>query len=140
MTIGTGCWKLGRGMIGIVCLVVIGEVAAYTGIWGRIVISVVTGDASLADMRASQNVIIIMDWKSSRSPVWVRGMTCIAGCRIVAGSMIRVDRGVIVRHMATSAGVGCVYVISLVTGKTVGCNGCMGTREGVNIGVIECGR
>ena len=78
-------------MIGIGCLVVIGKVAAHTRVGGCIVIPVMTGYASHADMGACENIIVVVYRESSRCPVWVGSMTCIAGCRIVARRMIRID-------------------------------------------------
>jgi len=132
--------ELGCGMIGIGCLVIIGEVTANTSVGGIIIITVMAYRAIVCqgNVCACDDVIIIMDREGCRCPVRIRRMAGCAGSRNVDGRMIRVRRGIIVRHMAALAGVGGIGVITLVAYKAIGRDGGMGARERVNIVVIEC--
>lgn len=65
----------------IVGLVVVGLVAANAGIGCRVVISVVTVVAIVCNgnVGACQHVIIVVNGEGCRCPVWIGGMTGIAG-------------------------------------------------------------
>ena len=140
VAVGAGCWKLRSCMRRTGCLVVVYEVAADTCVGSSVIISVMAIDAIVRydNMSACQNIIIVVDRESGRRPVWIGGMTGIAIGRDVDGGMIRVCRGVIIRHMTSGAGIGRIYVIPLMTCKTIGGNGRMGACKRVNIVMIEC--
>lgn len=117
----------------IVCLIVVGQMTADTGIRGRVIITVVAGDTIVCycNVCTSQHVIIIVYREGSRYPVRIGGMTGVAGGGNTDGRMVRIGRRVIIRRMASGTGVGCIYVTPLVAGKAIVRNSCMGACKRV---------
>ena len=127
-------------MIWIVCLVVIIQMTTNTGIGGGIVITVMANNALVGycHMGSCQDIIIIMDWESSRGPVRI---CCMTGCtcsRDTDSAMIRIGRLVIICLMTSNACIGGIDIITLVTRKAIAGNGGMCTGQRVNIVMIEC--
>lgn len=105
-------------------MVVIGLVTAKTAVWCAVVIAIVTIHALVGNRQVStlQHIIIAVNRESGRVPVGIGCVTFFAGVGDANGRMIRVTRLVILGGMAAKTGIGCVVVIILVTGKTVGGN------------------
>ena len=112
-------------------LIVVGQVTAYAGIGCCIVIPVMAGNTGFCNMGPCQNIIVVVDREGCRCPVRVCRMAGIAGCRVVSCHVVRVYRCIIIRRMAAGAGIGRIYIITLVAGKAIGGDGCVGAGEWV---------
>ena len=139
MAIGTGGRELGRSVVWIGRLVVIGQMASNACIGGAVVITIVAYGAVVRDghMGSGQYVIVVVDREGGRGPVWVGGMTGFAGCRDVDGCVVGVGRCIKIRQVTADTGIGCVDITALVAGKTVACYGSMGAGKRINIVVVK---
>jgi hypothetical protein len=86
------------------------------GVWSAVIISIMTGIAGGIYMGSCKWPVIIVYWESGRLPARVGGMAHFTISWESGGCMIRVIGAIIVRHMASCAGVGCAVVISIMTG------------------------
>ena len=139
MTVCAGRRELGRSMIRIVRLVVIIQMTADTGIGSGIIISVMANNTIVgySHMCSSQNVVIIVDRESSRRPVRIcsmagRTLRWNADC-----AMIWICCLVVIGLVASNACIGCVGIVSLMTNKAVGSNGCMCACQWIDIVMIK---
>ena len=90
-----------------------------------------------SNMCSGYHIIIVVDREGCGCPVGVCCMTGGTGGRNVDGSMIGIDRSIKIGHVATGTGIGCVYIISLMTCKTIVGNGCVCTSERVYGGMVK---
>lgn len=83
-------------------MVVIVLVAADTGAWGVVVISVMTGCTLIGNqgMRSVEGVIIVVNIKRGRVPVWFCCMACGAFHRDGQCDVIRIEALIKIRRMA----------------------------------------
>jgi len=105
-------------------LVVIGLVTAKTAVWCAVVIAIVTIHALVGNRQvcALQHIVVAVNREGGRVPVGIGRVAFFAGVGYANGRMIRVTRLVVLGGVTAKAGIGCVVVIILVTGKTVGGN------------------
>lgn len=127
LAVGT---ELVCGMGRIVCIVVIGQVAADAGSRDGIVVnSVMALLAGGGDMRTGERPVGIMDSESGRFPSRVGGMAILAGRRYVCSLVRRVRTGVIICLVAAHTGIGrggIVPVVALVAAcRGVGAGECI---------------
>lgn len=139
MAIGTGGRELGRGVVWIGRLVVIGQMAANACVGGAVVITIVAYGAVVRNgyMGSGQYIIVVVDREGGRGPVWVGGMTGFAGCRDVDNCVVGVGRCIKIRQVTADTGIGCVDITALVACKAVACYRSMGTGKRINIVVVE---
>ena len=139
VTTGTIHGELGRCMVRIGRLVIVGRVAAGTGIRGVVVVAVVTSGTLVGNgcVRPIQLVIIVVDGECSRLPAGSGVATCTIR-RYSECGMARIGALIVIRRMATRA-----------IGRGAGISGCVaidaggrlvrpGQRE-ISIVVIESG-
>jgi len=132
MTGNTGGWNAQSTVIRVVRLVVIGEVAAHTGIRRIVVIALVATVTVNGCMCAGERVIIIMNGESGGSPSGICGMTGFTCCWDPGCCVVWIGRLVIICQMTSHAGVGCIGIdTSRMT--TVAINICVSSREGIII-------
>ena len=107
-------------MVGVGGLIVIGQVASHTSVRRSIVISIMTlrTVAGNGHMRPGQHVIVAVDGEGSRRPVGIGGMTGHAVCRNVDGRVIWIQRSIVIRHVATLAGIGSIVITTGMTFNT----------------------
>ena len=86
---------------------------------------------------ASQYIVVIVDREGSRSPIWICGMTGSARCRNIDSRVIGIGRSVIIRHMTSFAGIGCIDITPLMACKAIVCNGGMCASKRISIVMIE---
>lgn len=122
-------------MRGVSRVVVIILMASHTGIGNIGIIPVVAGIAIQAHMCASQDIVIIMDWESGRSPSCISGMAGGTIRRQTQGYMAWISSGIIIIDMASGTSAGSGSVIAIMTSNAIVCNGGMGTGKRVVIAV-----
>ena len=130
VAVATGGWKLCCCMRRITCLVVGVQVAALAGVWRVVVIALVAVGTLVPNgcVGSGQHIIIVVDGEGGRRPPGVGGVTGVTFCREPKGDVTRVDRLVVIRHVAS----GTLGWRSCVTGTVAPgtFSGGMGTGQG----------
>jgi len=113
--------ELGGSMRRIGCLVVIVQVAAHAGIWGVVVIPVVAGHAIVgnAGVRPEQQKIIVVNGEQGGFPPRISGVADLALVRQSKRAMVRIAGLVVIRQVASYAGIRGVVVIAIVADDAI---------------------
>jgi len=117
-------------LVGRVCAgVIIGLVAAHTGIRGRGIISVMTAVAIHRGMSAREGIVIIVNGERGRFPSRDRRMAVGTTCRYVGSLVIRVRAGIVIWQMTGDAifGKAAEGAVRMATGAIEGM--ALGQRE-----------
>ena len=123
MAQGTVCRESERLMVGIGAGIIVRGMATGAGIGRVVVVAVVAGRTIIGDRQVPsvQDPVIVMDGEGGRTPSRRRGM---AGCTVrweVECGMVGVGRLVVIRQVASLAGVrGIVIVAGMTSGTVVG--------------------
>jgi len=123
--------ELGRGMVRVSRLVVVGLMASDTGSWCTGVIACMAVGAGARNMSACQYIIIVMDRESRRGPSWVGSMTISTGGWNAYRRMVWIGRVVVVCQVASHAGIRRIDVIAVMALNTVVCNRGMFAGQGI---------
>ena len=134
--------ELGDFMVRIGRTVVVGQVAAHTGIGRVVVIAIVAGSAviSNARMRAIERVVVVVVGKSRRRPA---GLGSVATGAVIAKAqryVVGVAGLIEISTVTTCTGVGRIVVITVVAGGTFIDNNGMPPCQRVKIVVVEARR
>lgn len=119
-TVGTDAYGI---MVRVGRLVIIRLVTAHAFRWGVVIISIMAGRTVIADALMSS-----CQWpeygmvKGNRSPA-ILIMTHDTIGREILGFMVRIDRCIKIRSMASVTCIGCIVVIAVVTRDTLVCYG-----------------
>ncbi len=138
---GAVCWELCRSMVGVGRLIIVADMAARTSIWRVGIIPVVAGSAIVSNggMCAVQGIIIVVNGKGSGLPTG-GGVTGFAIRRDGERGMVWIRACVVIRRMATRAGIRRVHVIAVVTDITIIRDGSMRPRKRIKTIVVKCRR
>ena len=142
MTSLTISWVSGIRMVRVGGCIVIGSVAAVAGVGCIVVIAIVAhctavGNGSVCPVEC---IIIIVNREGGRFPVRSR---CVAHGTIgrqIQGHMVWVGTRVVIGRVATCASIGCIGIVAVVAGITIGSDGYMRSCKGIYCTVIEDGR
>ena len=121
MATGTISRKLRGYVVGVASIVVVCQVAAYTGVGRIVVIAVVTGSTIIGNgrMRAIERIVVVVVGKRCRRPAGLGGVATGTVIAKAQGYVVGVAGLVEVRCMAARTGVGGIGVIPVVTSRAV---------------------
>ena len=132
---GTVCGELLCCVVGIGRLVVIRRMASRAGVRRVVVVAVVTGSAVVGNhrVRSVQRVIGVVNGECGRVPA-IGGMAGRTIGRYGQRNVVRIGRLVVIRRMASRAGIRCVVVVAVVANIAVVRDG--GVRSGQRVKTI----
>ena len=119
----TSCREAGSGVLGVVCRVIIRQMAAYTGVRRIVVIAIVTLYTAGAGVRTIQNPIIVVNREGGRRPARRGGVAHRTICRDIKRNVVRVGTAIVIRGMTTCTRIGCIGVVPVVAGIAIIGNG-----------------
>lgn len=121
--------EAGRCVVRVGSTIVVSHVATGAGIRRTVIITGMTGIAINGGMGACEGPIVVMNRECGRRPARIGGMACFTVGADTDGIMVRICGLVVIRNVATGTGIGCVVIITCMTGITI--NAGMGACEGI---------